>query len=150
MKQGKCICPLVHCNLTGDGKCCGRGWACTQPSPAWPNFTLIIECTPKSDCCYSVYSVVCTINVQLPADNEVPYLWVGCGCVEVGPVTGGRHVAARRARVVRLERGIRTKADHKAVATATQHVVDLRLGKVHPMHLHDSQSGCLSKNHNFS
>jgi hypothetical protein len=47
--------------------------------------------------------------------------------------------------MVRLERGIRTKADHKAVATATQHVVDLRLGKVHPLHLHDSQSGCLYK-----
>ncbi len=71
------------------------------------------------------------------------YLWVGCDCVQVGPVTGGGHVAAGGARMVRLERGIRTKADHKAVAPATQHVVDLRLGKVHSLHLHDSQSRCL-------
>jgi hypothetical protein len=30
------------------------------PSPAWANFTLIIECTPESSSCYSVYSVVKT------------------------------------------------------------------------------------------
>jgi hypothetical protein len=27
------------------------------PSPAWANFTLMIEYTPESDCCYSVYFV---------------------------------------------------------------------------------------------
>ncbi len=61
MKQGQCICPLiwsVHCNFIGDGKSIERGWACTPPtSPAWANFTLTMECTPESDCCYSVYSV---------------------------------------------------------------------------------------------
>jgi hypothetical protein len=30
------------------------------PSPAWANFTLMMECTPESSRCYSVYSVVCT------------------------------------------------------------------------------------------
>jgi hypothetical protein len=85
------------------------------------------------------------LQLQLPADNEVQYLWVGSGCVQVGPVAGGGHVTAGGARMVRLKRGIRTKAHHKAVATATQHVVDLRLGKVHPLHLHDSQSRCLYK-----
>ncbi len=45
----------VHCNFTGDGKCNERGWACTPPpSPAWANFTLMIECTPESCRCYSV------------------------------------------------------------------------------------------------
>ncbi len=27
------------------------------PSPAWANFTLMIECLPESSRCYSVYSV---------------------------------------------------------------------------------------------
>jgi hypothetical protein len=27
------------------------------PSPAWANFTLMMECTPESSRCYSVYSV---------------------------------------------------------------------------------------------
>ncbi len=62
MKQGKCIWPLswsVHCNFNGDGK----GGGCPPPpSPAWANFTLMIECTPESDCCYSVYFVVCNGN----------------------------------------------------------------------------------------
>ncbi len=56
------VCPLswsVHCNFTGDGKCNERGWAWTPPpSPVWTNFTLMIECTPESSRCYSVYSVV--------------------------------------------------------------------------------------------
>ncbi len=34
------------------------------PTPAWANFTLMIECTPESDCCYSVYSVVHTTPQQ--------------------------------------------------------------------------------------
>jgi hypothetical protein len=46
-------------HLTGDGKCSEIGWASTQPSsPAWANITLMIECTPERDCCYSVYSVI--------------------------------------------------------------------------------------------
>ncbi len=42
MKQGWCVCPLnwsVHCNFTGDGKCNGRGWACT-PHPYQPGLIL--------------------------------------------------------------------------------------------------------------
>ncbi len=27
------------------------------PSPAWANFTLMMECRPESSVCYSVYSV---------------------------------------------------------------------------------------------
>jgi hypothetical protein len=62
MKQGWCICPLswrVHCNFTGDVlvnvmKGVGRA---PPPTPAWANFTLMIECTPESSRYYSVYSV---------------------------------------------------------------------------------------------
>jgi hypothetical protein len=47
--------------VSGDGKCNERGWACTPPPlPAWANFTLLMECTPESSRCYSVYSVVCS------------------------------------------------------------------------------------------
>jgi hypothetical protein len=65
MKQGKCICPLswsVHCTFTGDGKCSERGWACTHTLilTGVGYFSIMIECTPESDCCYSVYSVVVT------------------------------------------------------------------------------------------
>jgi hypothetical protein len=56
-----CPCPFswsVHCNFTGDGKCNERGWACNPPpSPAWANFTLMMECSPESSRCYSVYTV---------------------------------------------------------------------------------------------
>jgi hypothetical protein len=62
MKQGYCVYPLswsVHCNFTGDGKCNERGWACNlPPPPAWADFTLVMEYTPESSVCYSVYSVV--------------------------------------------------------------------------------------------
>jgi hypothetical protein len=43
MKQGQCICPLswsVHCNLTGEGKCNKRGWACTPLHPHQPGLIL--------------------------------------------------------------------------------------------------------------
>jgi hypothetical protein len=34
------------------------GWAFSPPpSPGWVNFTLMMECTPESSHCYSVYSV---------------------------------------------------------------------------------------------
>jgi hypothetical protein len=73
MKQDKCVCPLswsVHCNFTGDGKCNERGWACTPPpSPAWANFTLMIECTPESSSCYSVYSVICCVSTFELTEN---------------------------------------------------------------------------------
>ena len=51
-------------NYTGDGKCNERGWATgvhPPPLPAWANFTLMMECTPESSRCYSVYSMVFTI-----------------------------------------------------------------------------------------
>ena len=70
MKKGLCVCPLSwsgHCNFTGDSKCNERGWACTPPpSPAWANFTLMIECTPESSRCYSVYSVSLPIEAARP------------------------------------------------------------------------------------
>jgi hypothetical protein len=56
-----CLPPQLerNCNFTGDGKCNERGWACTPPhSPAWANFTLMMECTPESSRFFSVYSVV--------------------------------------------------------------------------------------------
>jgi hypothetical protein len=34
------------------------GGRAPPPAPAWANFTLMTECTPDSDCCYSMYSVV--------------------------------------------------------------------------------------------
>jgi hypothetical protein len=37
------------------------GGRASPPSPAWANFTRMTECTPESDCCYSVYSMFCTI-----------------------------------------------------------------------------------------
>jgi hypothetical protein len=52
------------------GKCSERGWREASVNLlyecdwmivcmlAWANFTFIMECTPESDCWYSVYSVV--------------------------------------------------------------------------------------------
>ncbi len=37
------------------------GGRAPPPPPARANFTLMTECTPESDCCYSVYSVVYTL-----------------------------------------------------------------------------------------
>ncbi len=49
-------------------KCNERGWACTPPSPAWANFTLMIEFeyTPESSRCYSVYSEVSAKQANSP------------------------------------------------------------------------------------
>ncbi len=44
-------------HFTGDGKCNERGGHAPPPSPAWANFTLMMECMPESSRCYSVYSV---------------------------------------------------------------------------------------------
>ncbi len=41
-----------------------RGWACTPPSPAWADFSIIIECTPESSNCHSVYSVDRTLHAE--------------------------------------------------------------------------------------
>ncbi len=71
------------------------------------------------------------------------YLWVGGGCIQVGPVASGGHVAAGGARMVRFHRRVHTKPHNKAVARVAQHVVDLGRGKVHPLHLHDAELGCL-------
>jgi hypothetical protein len=38
------------------------------PSPAWANFTLMMECTPESSRCYSVYSVA--IPLAYPSRKE--------------------------------------------------------------------------------
>ncbi len=46
---------LVMVNVVKEG---GRA---PPPSPASANFTLMIECTPESDCFYSVYSVLMTL-----------------------------------------------------------------------------------------
>ncbi len=77
MKQGFCVCPLswsVHCNFTGDGICNERGWACTpQPLPAWANFTLMMECTPESSRCYSVYSVLRQFQQFQPREKQRCY-----------------------------------------------------------------------------
>ncbi len=73
MKQGQCICQLswsVHCNFTGDGKCSKGVGVHPPPSPAWANFTLMIECTPESDCCYSVYPVGPTTEIVVYAPAE--------------------------------------------------------------------------------
>ncbi len=45
---------LVMVNVVKGG---GRA---PPPSPAWANFTLMIEFAPESDCCFSVYSVIAT------------------------------------------------------------------------------------------
>ncbi len=39
-------------------KGCGCAVVHPPPAPAWANFTLMMECTPESSRCYSVYSVV--------------------------------------------------------------------------------------------
>ncbi len=44
-------------------------------APAWANFTLMMECTPESSRCYSVYSVVthkCTVAHQPPPVPQFP------------------------------------------------------------------------------
>ncbi len=43
------------------------GWACPLPaSPAWANFSLMMECTPESSHCYSVGLHLTTGLVVLP------------------------------------------------------------------------------------
>ncbi len=63
----KYVCPLswsVHCNFIGDGKCKEKGVGVhPPPSSAWSNFTLMMECTPESSRCYSVYSVAETVSL---------------------------------------------------------------------------------------
>ncbi len=68
---GKCICPLslsVHHNYVRDGRYSEGGWASTpHPQPAWANFFTMMECTPESGRCPSVYWVChccCTVNKQ--------------------------------------------------------------------------------------
>ncbi len=38
-----------------------------HPSPAWANFTLLMECMPESSRCYSVYSVVKCPKLYIPS-----------------------------------------------------------------------------------
>ncbi len=49
MKQRYSICPLswfVLCNFVLDGNYSEMGWACTPPSPAWADFSIMMECPP--------------------------------------------------------------------------------------------------------
>ncbi len=61
MKQGQCVCPLswcVHCNFTGDGKCVMKGGGRAPPTLTSLGKFYMMECTPESSSCYSVYSVI--------------------------------------------------------------------------------------------
>ncbi len=55
------------------------GGRAPPPPPAWPNFTLMTECTPESRRYYSVYSVSCVLEVRPArrADACAPLLAVG-------------------------------------------------------------------------
>jgi hypothetical protein len=59
MKQGVyCICPLrwsVHCNLYVMVNIVkGGGGEHSPPSPAWANFSIMMECTPEIGRCHSL------------------------------------------------------------------------------------------------
>ncbi len=64
----------VHHNFVGVGRYSESGWACSgapPPSP-WPNFSIMMECTPKSGHCHSVYSVVSTVSRGHPFQVSLP------------------------------------------------------------------------------
>ena len=63
---------LVMVNVVKGG---GRA---PPPSPAWANFTLMIECTPESSRCYSVYSVGDTLLAKALAANTYDIRTVHC------------------------------------------------------------------------
>ncbi len=75
-KQGECICPLswsVHHNFVRDGRHSKRGWSCTPPpSPAWADFSIMMECKPESGHCHSVYSVVQRIIQDTVVLRSIP------------------------------------------------------------------------------
>jgi hypothetical protein len=82
MKQDQCICSsagaymytatlLVMVNVMKGG-----GRACT-PSPAWANFTLMMNCTSERRRYYSVYSVIHTLGTG----NHINQIIYGVGVV---------------------------------------------------------------------
>ncbi len=65
--RGECISPFswsVHHNFLRDGRYSERGWACTpqhhQAGLIFPNFSIMMECTPESGNCHSV----CTLGTD--------------------------------------------------------------------------------------
>ena len=49
-----------------------KGGGRPPPSPAWANFTLMMECTSESSRYYSVYSIVHTFLLDQPAYSLSP------------------------------------------------------------------------------
>jgi hypothetical protein len=85
------ICPhnwSVHCNFVCDGKCSERGWACpSPPSPAWANFSIMMECMPESNRCHSV----CTLRecwVRETKTWEMRQIWADDRKTDPGPELG--------------------------------------------------------------
>ncbi len=64
----------IYHNLIRDGRQSEREWLgnghghAPPAPPAWADFTLMMECTPESGHCHSVYSAVQTLLGQPPND----------------------------------------------------------------------------------
>ncbi len=73
VKLGEYICPLscsAHHNFVRDGNYCERGVGVhPRASSVWANFSIVMECTPESRRCHSVYSVL-----GLGRDKKPPFL----------------------------------------------------------------------------
>ncbi len=52
-----------------------RGWSCSvhrpPPSPAWANFTLMMECTPESGRCHSVCTLWIPVSKIQPFNDAI-------------------------------------------------------------------------------
>ncbi len=73
-KQGKCTCPLswsVHHNLYVMVDIVKRGWTWV-----WANISIMIEYTPESGRCHSVYSVLQTHSQAAVLTEETIYLFL--------------------------------------------------------------------------
>ncbi len=57
------------------------------PPPAWAHFTLMMECTPESDCCYSVYSVPQTNVALWGGGGFCSICSLFCGSITCGTVS---------------------------------------------------------------
>jgi hypothetical protein len=75
---GECICPLswsVHHNLVSNDRYSERGWAYTTTlSPGWPNYSIMMECTPKNGNFHSVCTLWWSLlpSMLLLMSNEGP------------------------------------------------------------------------------
>jgi len=49
------------------------GGRASPPSPAWANFTLMMESTPESNDCYSVFSVAGTLSILCSLTGRYGY-----------------------------------------------------------------------------